>query len=593
MLLDFCDGRLDPAIYCDKVCADGFEVSNLISTDMRTRNKGFISESFINPPVNIRVVFPCNIQIYRIVINPVVGRQKSTGFEIFTCCSSCTPANSKEQNQRGQQQSSTSGSELFLPVGRTLLQEPSVVCFQSVHFRITDQWRPDNIPEAGQYPVVRDLRHAKVGYLNYVHQVTIRINRTVGGSPPCIRRLEIWGKPPSTCPKYLNDKIRQILFPSFCTFQKESCDIDENKSSTGVDCGNHGNYLTEERNHTNNLENGVEIPEEFIDSITCDMMTNPLLLPCGKNIDQSTLEKHVAAEASWGRLPCDPFTGILLDDKNQAVPNSHLKSRIDQFILKHSELLKHLPRTLGDSNKGQGPLSSRLVQPKPSSKINHMASSRTVNVKSHFDSGEKSNQSLKLDNDSLQTQLKRKHAVCSDSDDNMPSCSSDKTSSTQLTGPPNKRVHHESSLQQSLDSALDKMLGNLPTFRKSSLTSKQAQVNESTERSVYQEISSPKSTTKNEGSVLQVENSSSTITNKDQSSVFKSVDVCNETSRTENIIKCVRCGVDDTVAWYKITCGHIYCRNCVRSSVTHSESMECHQCHNICSKTDIVRVYKH
>lgn len=279
-----------------------------------------------------------------------------------------------------------------------------------------------------------------------------------------------------------------------------------------------------------------------------------------------------------------------MDDKNQAIPNSHLKSRIDQFILKHSELLKHLPRTLGNS-KGQGLLSSRLVQSNNISELKHIESSskyETAGVKCQYNSA-KSNKSSKLENDLIQRELKRKH---SDFDDNTPSCSSERTSSMQLTGPPNKRVHHENSLQQSLDSALDKMLENLPTFRKSLLANEQTRDNDSAEVLVHQKIGVSKTAIESVDSFLQAENSSSAVNNKAQGSLYKSCDTSDEILQTEGIIKCVNCGEDDTLAWYRIPCGHLYCRNCVRSSTIHTESMECNQCHNICSKSDIVKVYK-
>lgn len=41
------------------------------------------------------------------------------------------------------------------------------------------------------------------------------------------------------------------------------------------------------------LADSLEIPEDFLDPLTCDIMTIPLLLPSGHSIDAHTLERLV------------------------------------------------------------------------------------------------------------------------------------------------------------------------------------------------------------------------------------------------------------------------------------------------------------
>ena len=53
-----------------------------------------------------------------------------------------------------------------------------------------------------------------------------------------------------------------------------------------------------------------EIPEQFLDEITCEMMLLPMLLPSGHFVDRSTLEKLQHTDSVYGRAPSDPFTGI-------------------------------------------------------------------------------------------------------------------------------------------------------------------------------------------------------------------------------------------------------------------------------------------
>ena len=51
------------------------------------------------------------------------------------------------------------------------------------------------------------------------------------------------------------------------------------------------------------------IPSKFLDSITCDVMLLPMLLPSGHLVDRSTVDKLALNDTMYGRLPTDPFTG--------------------------------------------------------------------------------------------------------------------------------------------------------------------------------------------------------------------------------------------------------------------------------------------
>lgn len=93
----------------------------------------------------------------------------------------------------------------------------------------------------------------------------------------------------------------------------------------------------------------VDIPEEFLDAITWEIMALPMVLPSGKVVDQKTLDLHAQAEANWGRHPSDPFTGIIFSDGCRPVLDTALKSRIDRFLVLNQDRkdLKTVPRTVG------------------------------------------------------------------------------------------------------------------------------------------------------------------------------------------------------------------------------------------------------
>lgn len=78
-------------------------------------------------------------------------------------------------------------------------------------------------------------------------------------------------------------------------------------------------------------------------------MTQPVVLPSGKVIDQTTLEKHGQNEAIWGRSLSDPFTCIPFNEHRKPVMATALKSRIDKFLLDNSNTneIRNIPRVLG------------------------------------------------------------------------------------------------------------------------------------------------------------------------------------------------------------------------------------------------------
>ncbi len=78
-----------------------------------------------------------------------------------------------------------------------------------------------------------------------------------------------------------------------------------------------------------------EIPSEFLDSLTFDLMLIPMLLPSGHLIDRTTLEKCIAEDTRWCRLPRDPFTLESFTEITQPVVAQQLKIRIDQFLSEH------------------------------------------------------------------------------------------------------------------------------------------------------------------------------------------------------------------------------------------------------------------
>lgn len=102
----------------------------------------------------------------------------------------------------------------------------------------------------------------------------------------------------------------------------------------------------------------LEIPEEFLDPITLEIMQLPVILPSGKIVDQSTLEYYEKNEALWGRKLSDPFTGVSFTATNKPIFSAFIKAKIDKFLCDNcdTEEVRNMPRILGRSNDKKGDL---------------------------------------------------------------------------------------------------------------------------------------------------------------------------------------------------------------------------------------------
>ncbi|KAK3587487.1 hypothetical protein CHS0354_003629 [Potamilus streckersoni] len=492
MLVDFCSGAFQPHITSDKVACDNHDVTNLISLDPLRKRQGFIAEYFIKPPVNITIQFPCNVEIYQIVLDPVVGRQKSLGFGIYTrskqiiYSSLLAQADNSNQNKADPckfgnliKQSDAVCDSLFVPVGRVVLDMPQIVCFHNVMYRERKPWVPDNVPASHEYSNTGELRHHNLQSLASVSHVTIRITRTSSGSAVALKSIQIWGQPSISVPTDLQDKIYSICQQVFDTKARDD--------AISPSCSDKGVLSSEDRTlidiKTKLTENGVEIPEDFLDCITFDIMSMPMLLPCGKNIDQSTLEKFISNEASWGRSPSDLFTGVPFQSGSQAVANTVLRIRIDKFLMDHSEQLKHVPRTVGKSLnvKSKTEYSSNSGETsKLTPEMCRLQSDKIIASieKNKPTAKEVRKRPLPKDNHNSVTQPSEAKIIKSEKTIFNKKKFDGKVSDYDITHDEqnfnesevtSEMVHHSTSshrdeLQQSLDAALNSTLGRLPSF---------------------------------------------------------------------------------------------------------------------------------
>ena len=129
----------------------------------------------------------------------------------------------------------------------------------------------------------------------------------------------------------------------------------------------------------------IEIPDEFIDKITNEIMIDPILLPSGHSVDKTTLDKYLSEESNWCRPPSDPFTQLLFTSERQPKPNHILRQRIDQFL---SQMCgQSVDERLEISNK------RRIVGYNYVNKTNQLTSSKLLAQKDPLQSGSQSSSS--------------------------------------------------------------------------------------------------------------------------------------------------------------------------------------------------------
>jgi hypothetical protein len=312
-MMNFCCSALNPTVKCSTVSTDGYEVTNLVSSDADEARKGFLAYHAVKPPVTITINFCCQVNVSHVILWAEVGYQKSSGFEIYANCASITKPEEYQKAAFGYLE----GDEVGIIFYRRISYQE---CLKSAKHLTSFAWKA--------------IPGGTCCFLNNAASLQIKIIKTKS-SVPALARVEVWGKPSNSCDEAVKRNISELWTRTIPKKETVCCEPESQLQS----------------DHDSHVD--IEIPEEFLDSITCTIMAVPFILPCGKVVDQSTLDKHGQHEAKWGRLPSDPFTGKIFTESSQPIPATALKACIDKFLIEHSDRheLASVPRTTGRKKK--------------------------------------------------------------------------------------------------------------------------------------------------------------------------------------------------------------------------------------------------
>ncbi|XP_041793261.1 RING finger protein 37 isoform X2 [Chelmon rostratus] len=636
MVLNLCLPHFYTTAHCDKLCADGYDVTNLVSADPALRRRGFKLEYFLRPPVQVTLKFGFQVELCRVDVQlwpwGMDRGQACKRLEISTS-SDWLPSqtfgpghkqvqqkeqmqmqvkNQSEQNREKQQEQGSKsrqrnghqwslqarqwGEEAldepqqrshvwessnlepeFKLVGRCELREETQVCFTRSNFKPRP---PFPSPPPPQPANCRKEELWSRGLLSLGAVTQLRVTVPFGGAASALglKALVVWGQPAHCCPAEEVERIKRVHEAS------------ERKLPRPV-------FFTSSDSQTKPpLQAGsppsdLSIPEEFLDPITQEVMLLPMLLPSGVSVDNTTLEEHQKREATWGRPPNDPFTGVPFTSTSQPLPNPQLKSRIDHFLLQKGMIRRD--GMLGRQGDGENPQASRLI----ASKVDEQSQKSMCLSKSSTNTTRNTNRTTQLENTGLghssdngnhtytsqpltpdsksELERRKKRDLSGISKGSTEGLAAEKQLLPQTKRPRNDAVSfpscssHEQRLSASLDEALFSALQGRPCF--TSNVSQQKRV-------------TPDSEPPNTSQHRQTTGTPSMPTGE----------------RTCSACSCsVSVYSKSASSIYRLTCTHLLCYSCLRresqplNSVTVSTSNHilCPACQSPTPRSDIVRVH--
>ncbi|RWS06837.1 RING finger protein 37-like protein [Dinothrombium tinctorium] len=312
MAINFVTSKLGTKISSNQVFADGYELQNLLLENL---NPGCRVEYFVKPPIDIVFTFMCPIDIRFIVCELKVGEQKTNAFQVFV--------SKDEKEQKFTHQCS------FIETNKDCACLTNTKYFQN-HLMKKFVTQLPKFSSIDNCETIYVSRNHQPCFMN-VKRLQLRLLKAQNSSVCCLKSVKIFGQPNHSVAK---DKRIIEALTVYCKAKSE-----ESRNEREAKGQKRPFEPDVEKGAANAEIEDLNIPEEFIDPITNEIMTIPMLLPSGKTLDKATLDKYLKNEAIWGRLPNDPFTNKAFTKDCEPILNNALKLRIDLFLSKNNETL--------------------------------------------------------------------------------------------------------------------------------------------------------------------------------------------------------------------------------------------------------------
>ena len=474
MLANFCLSSRKTNIDASCLTIDGCEVENLMK-DPRSRmwnSPYFMAEPYIKCPVEVVLTFPCLIDISAIVIEPRTTYQRTRALEIYSAYQKPL-----EDSHKGRKEQS---SNVAADVSCTL----NYPCKYEHDFTLSSTRTKNRriLNFAGKYNE-RGLSKTpeKLVFVNKSHPISFDQDTALGATfldlrmnpslrscsnlviiitwatVPVLRSLQVWATASKSNKSEIYHYVQSVMtWPADETLSE----VKEDDEVVILDEESQTPHCTAVASAEDKFDIS-EVPEEFIDPITFQLMAVPMLLPSGNSIDRSTLDRFINEESKYGRLPSDPFTSMVFRENHQPIPNTSLKSRIDKYVLQNAARIQATARSAG--------FKGHVGNQKSVDRIKKFASKRKRDIE--LDKSKKSRESSRYKGDNghvaigQSSNLVTKHKadeidIGSVDYDKMETC----RASPLLEAPLliQRKNSHETELKQSLDMSLMQTLSVLP-----------------------------------------------------------------------------------------------------------------------------------
>ncbi|ORX99665.1 U-box-domain-containing protein [Basidiobolus meristosporus CBS 931.73] len=320
-LIDFaCFPEFGVKLSSPSIARDGHELTTLLRTT-KSESIGFLCERFVKPPVEITIEFKHPISLTGIVVNPKLG--------IHTLQVISFSASAGVSSEAGSQ---------YTFCGKLEYQENKlkyIGCYNP-DFQLDEVY--EAMTKAGTKCISKqDLAPFSRGLhgLHNIKSLKITVLRVQKSGIPGLRYLEIWGQPSRRCALTLQQSVWDCWSERLQEIQQSSQDdedlpefTDPFLTSGGLRLLNSSqNYRTHAKKRPRVDTPKIDaIPNEFLDAITFELMSDPITLPSGNIFRGLPLVRHLETQAN------DPFTRLPMSLKD-LTSNILLKNRIAKWSL--------------------------------------------------------------------------------------------------------------------------------------------------------------------------------------------------------------------------------------------------------------------
>ncbi|KAG7237564.1 hypothetical protein INR49_032181 [Caranx melampygus] len=369
MVVNLCLPHFYTTAHCNKLCADGYDVTNLVSPDPILRRRGFKLEYFLRPPVQVTLKFGFQVELCRVDVELWPwGMDRGQACKRLEISTSSDPLPSKSFSQ-GHKQIEQKEHKQVKDQSEPDQQKQGLTVELARVMVASGVFRPNNganprppflSPPPQQPANCRQEDLWSRGLLSLGAVTQLRVTVPFGGAASALglKALTVWGQPARCCPAEEVERIKQVHEAS----KRQTPQTAFFASSV---------RRANQPHQSAKPASTFSTPEDFLDPITQEVMMLPMLLPSGMSVDNTTLEEYQKREATWGRAPNDPFTGVPFTSNSQPLPNPQLKTRIDHFLLQRGEVRRD--GMLGRRGEAENPQVSRLLTSEPPAAA-HMSS---------------------------------------------------------------------------------------------------------------------------------------------------------------------------------------------------------------------------